>query len=65
VASGFPVQLVYDVQRNSNAMLALSAQLLSILTGNPSAMEPVKQFHIEFADCLPIIEPPPNEVGNR
>lgn len=64
VASGFPVQLVYDVQRNSNAMMALSAQLLSILTGNPSAMKPVKQLHVDFADCLPIIESPPNKGGS-
>lgn len=55
VASGFPAQLVFDVQRNSNAMLALSTQLLSILTGNPSAMTPVRRLHVEFADCLPII----------
>lgn len=57
VVSGFPAQLVYDVQRNSNAMLALSTQLLSILTGNPSAMTPVRRLHVEFADCLPIIQP--------
>lgn len=57
VASGFPAQLVFDVQRNSNAMLALSTQLLSILTGNPSAMTPVRRLHVEFADCLPIIHP--------
>lgn len=59
VASGFPAQLVFDVQRNSNAMLALSTQLLSILTGDPSAMAPVRRLHVEFADCLPIIHPPP------
>jgi len=59
VASGFPAQLVFDVQRNSNAMLALSTQLLSILTGNPSAMTPVRRLHVEFADCLPIIHPQP------
>lgn len=58
VASGFPAQLVYDLQRNSNAMLALSAQLLSILTGTPSAMDPVRRFHVEFADCLPIVASP-------
>lgn len=64
VVTGFPAQLVYDLQRNSNGMFALSSQLMSILTGNPSAMEPVRRLHVAFADCLPIIEPPPNEVGN-
>lgn len=60
VATGFPVQFVYDLQRNSNAMLALSSQLLAILTGNPAAMAPVRRLHIDFADCLPIDSPPPS-----
>lgn len=59
VASGFPLQLVFDTQRNSNAVFALSTQLLSILSGDPSAMEPVRRLHVEFADCLPIIDVPP------
>ncbi|NMF96177.1 hypothetical protein GPA27_02045 [Aromatoleum toluolicum] len=65
VTSGFPAQLVFDVQRNSNAMLALSAQLLTILTGVPSAMEPVRRLHVEFADCLPIIPRPPTADTSR
>ena len=64
VASGFPAQLVYDVQRNSNAMLALTSQLLSILTGDLSAMVPIRRLHIDFADCLPIIEEPPRAFTN-
>ena len=53
-AIGYPAQLSYDVVRNSNAIAALTTQLLSILTGNPLQMEPIRRLHVEFADCLPI-----------
>jgi hypothetical protein len=53
--TGYPAQLTYDVVRNSNAVLALTTQLASILSGDPLNMVPVRQFHIEFADCLPIL----------
>lgn len=57
-ATGYPAQLTYDVMRNSNAIVALTTQLLSILTGDPRQMEPVRRLHIEFADCLPILKGP-------
>ncbi len=53
--TGYPLQLSYDVLRNSNAMLALSAQLAAIVTGDPQNMAPVRALHTDFADCLPII----------
>ena len=53
--TGYPAQLTYDVVRNSNAIMALATQLASILSGDPRNMEPVRRFHIEFADCLPIL----------
>lgn len=53
--TGYPEQLTYDVVRNSNAAIALATQLASILSGDPRSMEPVRRFHIEFADCLPIL----------
>ncbi len=53
--TGYPAQLTYDVVRNSNAVLALTTQLASILSGDPLHMAPVRRFHIEFADCLPIL----------
>lgn len=53
VLTGYPAQLTYDVIRNSNAVTALATQLASILTGDPRNMEPVRQFHVEYADCLP------------
>ncbi|WP_373691450.1 hypothetical protein [Azonexus sp.] len=41
--------------RNSNAVVALRAQLQSILTGIPENMGPVRQMHRDFVDVLPII----------
>lgn len=55
--SGYPPQLVYDVIRNSNAVVALTAQLQSILTGRPENMRPVRLLHQAFQDVLPILRP--------
>jgi len=55
--TGYPAQLIYDVIRNSNAIVALTTQLLSILTGEPANMEPVRRIHEMFADVLPITHP--------
>jgi len=53
--SGYPAQLIYDVIRNANAVVALTAQLLAILSGNPENMVPVRHMHTEFMDILPIV----------
>ncbi len=53
--SGYPAQLIYDVIRNGKAVVALSAQLLAILSGNPQNMAPVRQMHTDFMDILPIV----------
>jgi hypothetical protein len=53
--AGYPAQLTYDVVRNSNAVVALATQLVSILSGDPRNMEPVRKFHVEYSDCLPIL----------
>lgn len=53
--TGYPLQLSYDVLRNSNAMLAIASQLAAIVTGDPRNMVPVRTLHTDFADCLPII----------
>ncbi len=55
--NGYPAQLIYDVIRNGNAVVALSAQLLAILSGNPQNMAPVRQMHTDFMGILPIINP--------
>lgn len=53
--SGYPPQLAFDAIRNSNALVAISAQLTAILTGEAKNMEPIRQIHDEFKDCIPII----------
>ena len=53
--SGYPPQLSYDVLRNSNALVAIAAQLTAIATGDKNNMAPVHVIHKDFADCLPII----------
>lgn len=53
--TGYPEQLTYDAVRNSNAVVALAAQLASILSGDPRNMGPVRQFHVEYSDCLPLL----------
>lgn len=53
--NGYPAPLIYDVIRNGNAVVALSAQLLAILSGNPQNMAPVRQMHTDFMDILPIV----------
>jgi hypothetical protein len=53
--TGYPLQLSYDMLRNSNAMLAIASQLAAIVTGDPRNMVPVRTLHTDFADCLPII----------
>jgi len=53
--TGYPPQLIWDVIRNSNAVVALTTQLQSILTGHPENMGPVRRMHQEFADVLPIV----------
>ena len=54
--AGYPAELTFDVVRNSNAIVALTAQLAAILSGDSRKMEPVRRFHIEYADCLPILK---------
>lgn len=53
--AGYPAELTYNVVRNSNAVVALTTQLLSILSGDPRKMEPARRFHVEYSDCLPIL----------
>lgn len=53
--SGYPPHLSYDVLRNSNALVAIAAQLTAIATGDKNNMTPVHKIHKDFADCLPII----------
>lgn len=53
--NGYPAQLIYDVIRNANAVVALTAQLLVVLSGNSQNMAPVRQMHTDFMDILAIV----------
>ncbi|WP_436225620.1 DUF6988 family protein [Cupriavidus necator] len=48
-----PRQLAIDALRNSNALVCIAAQLASILC-DPENPQPVRQLHIDFADCVPL-----------
>lgn len=54
VLTGYPAELTYNMVRNSNAVVCLTAQLVSILSDDRQAMEPVRRLHTDFADCIPI-----------
>jgi hypothetical protein len=55
VLSGYPPQLTYHALRNSNAVTALATQLVSIVTGDTDNMAPVRELHLIYADCLPLV----------
>jgi hypothetical protein len=55
VLTGYPPQLTYDAVRNSNAVMALATQLVSIATGDPNSMAPVRKLHVTYADCPPLL----------
>ncbi len=60
-ASGYPSVIVQGALRNSNGVVALATQLLSVLTGDRENMGPVERLHTEFADCLPTLGKPTYE----
>ena len=53
--TGYSPQLVFDALRNANGVLSITVQLVSLLTGDATRMEPVRQMHNEFSDCFPLI----------
>lgn len=53
--TGYSPQLVLGALRNSNGLLGLTAQLMSLMTGDVTQMGPVRQMHQEFSDCLPLV----------
>lgn len=55
VLAGYPPKLIYDAVRNSNAVMALATQLVSITTGAPDNMAPARRLHVTYADCLPLL----------
>nr|WP_321238744.1 hypothetical protein [uncultured Tolumonas sp.] len=56
IKSGYPYELMYNSLRNSNAVAALTGQLLAITTGDPQNMAPIRKLHVKYPDCFPIIQ---------
>ncbi|WP_316675766.1 DUF6988 family protein [uncultured Tolumonas sp.] len=56
IKSGYPYQLMYNSLRNSNAVAALTGQLLAITTGDLQNMTPIRKLHVNYPDCFPIIQ---------
>ena len=52
--SGYPPALIYDVVRNSNAIVALTLQLFCVFTADKRNMSLVKKIHEKYFDCIPI-----------
>lgn len=51
-ADGYPVQLILDVLRNSNALSTMAGMTLALLTDKATARS-MSHIQPEFADCLP------------
>lgn len=56
--TGYSPKLIYDALRNSNAVMALTAQLVSIMTGDGGNIDTVRRIYVDYADCLPVIKVP-------
>ena len=52
---GYPPEIVIGAIRNSNGLVAIATQLISIVTSDPPTAEPVRQLIADFADCIPLV----------
>ena len=59
--SGYPTQLLADVLRNSNAVMALTGIVLTELNQEEQAAWRFSTVLSEFADCVPAVEPFPED----
>lgn len=55
--SGYPLPLLIDVLKNSNAMLVLTLVVLAELVNDTRVVELLAAVHGEFQDILPALEP--------
>lgn len=49
---GYPPSLAFDVILNSNALVAIALQLITIASSESHGMEAVRGIHIDFEDCF-------------
>lgn len=54
---GYPISLLHDVLKNSNALSILTLILLATLTNQDELASMLPELHESFADILPSIEP--------
>jgi hypothetical protein len=52
---GFPVGLVIQLVAISNGLLINTFQILAALSGSLDRSEKVKDLHVKFQDCLPVL----------
>lgn len=52
VGAGYSESMVLGAMQNSNGVLTLSCQLLTVLTGQQENMAPVYRMYDEFEDCV-------------
>jgi hypothetical protein len=55
--NGYPLPLLIDVLKNSNAMSVLTLLVLAELVNDAGVFELIKAVHGEFQDILPVLEP--------
>lgn len=49
----YPVPLLIDIVKSSNALSIMEAMLVAILSGDQQAVEAAKKLQLSFRDCLP------------
>lgn len=61
--AGYPIGLLMDVLKNSNAMGMLTPHVLSAQPQQSEAVALVQILYAEFGNMLPTLEPPPFPTG--
>lgn len=60
---GYPISLLMDIMKNSNAMAMLTLNVLSALPQQADAVVLVRALYQQFEDVLPTLEPFPVPAG--
>jgi hypothetical protein len=55
--SGYPIQLVEQIIKSSNGLLAMTAMIAAILTGNEMIVKDIRHIQHRHKDCLPEMLP--------
>lgn len=54
---GYPITLLMDVARSSNALLTMTGMMLAIIKGDAKITGRMRGIQRDFADCLPVLLP--------